>query len=79
MSKEHLRAVAWRESLSLSIAELADLTGYSPLAIRFFEKGVTPSRSNAKSGPHSKTAWKRFKNCCAAVDAQLRSRKEFKW
>lgn len=79
MSKEHLRAQAWRESQSLSIAELADLTGYSPLAIRFFEKGVTPSRSNAKPGPHSKTAWKRYRNICAGVDAQLRSKREFKW
>lgn len=77
--KEHQRAQAWRESLDLSIADLALLTGYSPLAIRFFEKGETPSRSNAKSGPHSKTAWKRYKNICAGVDAQRRTKRQFNW
>lgn len=77
--KEHQRASAWRHSHNLSYDDLSKLTGYSPLAIRFFEKGVTPDRPGTKSGPHSKTSWLRFRNCCAAVDAALRCKRQFNW
>lgn len=76
---EAQRATAWRHRHGLSYDDLSKLTGYSPLAIRFFEKGVTPDRPNAKSGPHSKTSWQRFRNCCAAVDALLKTKREFRW
>ena len=77
--KEHDKAKAWRERRDLRIWELAELTGYSPLAIRYFEKGVTPPRSNVESGRISKTTWQRFKNCCAGIEARLRTKKEFDW
>lgn len=77
--KEHDRAQTWRLKHNLSLDDLSKLTGYSPLAIRFFEKGVTPDRPGAKSGPHSKTSWLRFKNVCAGIDAQLKTKREFKW
>lgn len=82
---EHLKAKAWRERLGLSYDELADLTGYSPLAIRYFEKGVTPERTakhiagKQKSKPVRWYIWKRYRMICAGVTAQLTSGKEFQW
>ena len=75
--KEHDKAKAWRERLDLRIDELAALTGYSPLAIRYFEKGLTAARVGVPEGKISKTTWTRFKNCCAGVEAQRR--KKFNW
>lgn len=82
---EHIKAREWRKRLGLSYAELADLTGYSAVTIRWMEKGLTPPRSAAhitgkhKSKPVNYFVWQRFKLCCAGVAAQLQSRNKFEW
>ena len=77
------KAKTWRESLNLSVAELARLSGYSETAIWWAEQGLTPPRTKkhmagpAKSGPIKGTVWKRYRNVCAGVEAQLRAGKQF--
>jgi predicted transcriptional regulator len=81
--KAHEQAKSWRESLNLSMAELARLSGYSAVAISWFERGTTPPRTNkhvagmAKSGRIKGAVWKRYRNVCAGIDAQLKNGKQF--
>jgi transcriptional regulator with XRE-family HTH domain len=76
-------AKSWRESLNLSVADLARLSGYSENAIRWAEKGITPPRTAAhiagkqKSKKIPQKVWQRFRNVCAGVEAQLRAGKRF--
>ena len=84
MTTEHYKAKQWRERLDLSLAQLAELTGYSTITIRWFEKGVTPPRRRAKSGnDHDRTiadwVWQRYKRACQAIDHELRTGKGFDW
>lgn len=84
MTPEHEKARQWREARGLSVAELADLTGYGELAIRWFEKGCTPPLRKAKGGkPNDRTispwVWTRYKMACSGADRRLRSGKEFGW
>lgn len=84
MTPEHEKARQWREARGLSLAELAELTGYGEGSIRWFEKGMTPPLRRAKGGkPHDRTispwVWTRFKLACSGVDRQLRSGKTFEW
>ena len=81
---EHEKARQWRESRGLSLAELATLTGYSEVSLRWLEKGQTPPLRLAKSGQeHDRTispyVWHRFRMACAGVDRQLKTGKEFRW
>lgn len=81
---EHERAKRWRESHGLSLAQLADLTGYTEISLRWFEKGQTPPMRNAKGGHAADRrikpwVWKRFKNACAGVDNRLKTGKSFEW
>ena len=75
----------WRESLNLSIADLARLSGYSEVALRWMEKGLTPPRTNRhmagkmKSGKIPEAVWKRYRNVCAGIDAQLKNGQRFNW
>ena len=77
------RAKSWRESLSLSVADLARLSGYSEVSLRWFEAGLTPPRTAAhiagkqKSKPIPAQVWKRYRNVCAGVEAQLKAGKQF--
>jgi transcriptional regulator with XRE-family HTH domain len=81
----HDKARQWRESLNLSVAKLAELTGYSTVSIWWFEQGLTPSRTakhiagKAKSGKIKATVWQRYRNTCAGVEAQLRAGRQFNW
>lgn len=81
--KAHEHARRWRESLNLSIAELARLSGYSEIAIRWAEKGITPPRTAAhiagkqKSKAIPDAVWKRYRNVCAGVEAQIKAGKQF--
>lgn len=82
--KPHQKAKLWREDHDLSVDELAELTGYSPKSIYWFEKGVTPPMRNHKGGhPHDRRhkpwVWQRYRMACAGVEAQLRTRKPFDW
>ncbi len=81
---EHERARAWRERHQLSKEQLASLTGYSYEAVNLFERGVTPPRVlKGRKRPTVQeidpAVWKRWKNCCAAVEAMLAQRKHFDW
>jgi transcriptional regulator with XRE-family HTH domain len=81
---EHEKARQWREARGLSLAQLAELTGYGEGALRWFEKGMTPPLRRAKSG-HAKDrtiapwVWQRFKMACSGADRKLRSGREFDW
>ena len=72
---EHEKAKAWRESMSLTIARLSDLTGYSVESIYEMERGK-------KAGTHEMIKpWikHRYKLICAGVHQQLTSGKTFEW
>ncbi len=79
----HDQAKQWRQALDLSVAKLAELSGYSEVAIRWFEWGKTPPRTakhiagKQKSGKIKGTVWQRYRNTCAGVEAQLRAGKRF--
>jgi hypothetical protein len=83
--KAHEQAKKWREGLQLSIADLARLTGFSEISIRWYEVGKTPPRNNKhmagpmKSGKIPDNIWKRYRNTCAGVESQLRAGKQFNW
>lgn len=72
--KEHQQARQWRESRGLTVARLAELTGYSREAIYCMERGKT-----ANGLPIVPWAWQRFKMACAGIDAQVRSGVNFQW
>lgn len=81
MNTESEKARAWREKLGITPKELADATGYSALAIYWFERGETPPARNMKSGSTSREikpwVWLRYKMACAGYE---RSRgKQFDW
>ncbi len=82
--KDHEKAKAWREKRGLTFAQLAELSGYSELSIRWFEKGETPPDRNAKSGNGKDRkvkpwVWQRYRLVCSGVDRQLATRKTFEW
>ena len=83
--REHEKAKAWRERSGLSIDELAALSGYSALAIRYFEKGITPPRTAhhvagaAQNRPVPEAVWKRYKNVCCGVFTQKKLGQAFEW
>ena len=84
MIPEHEKARQWREKAGLTVAQLAELTGYGGQAIYWFEKGMTPPLRKAKGGkPHDRTIspWvmQRYRMACSGVDRELRSGKKFDW
>lgn len=81
---EAAKARRWREARGLSLDQLAGLTGYSVLSIRWMEKGVTPPLRRAKGGnPHDRSiapwVFQRYRMACAGVDRQLKTGKPFAW
>ena len=78
ITQEAERAKRWREARGLSLDQLADLTGYAPLTIRWMEKGLRPP-NRGKDQEIREWVWQRFKMACAGADKQLRSGKEFQW
>lgn len=81
MSKrnEAEQAQAWREKRGLSREQLAQLTGYQPITIYWFEKGMTPPNRNGRDREIREWVWTRYKMACAGADKQLRSGKSFDW
>jgi transcriptional regulator with XRE-family HTH domain len=75
---EHEKARAWREARGLSLAQLAELTGYSPITLRWFEKGLRPP-NRGRDRTLAPWVWQRYRMACAGVEKQLRSGKEFQW
>ena len=77
---EHDKAKAWRLSHDLSVAQLADLTGYAAPTIYWMERGQTPPNKKSKTpGEIPWFVWKRYKMICAGVNAQILMGKEFEW
>ena len=78
--KESDKASTWAEKRNLSTAQLAGLTGYSRQAVYWFLRGEAPAGKGRKTiGKVSPETWKRFKACCAGVEAKLKSGREFNW
>ena len=83
--KPHEQARQWRQALNLSVADLAELSGYSQVSIYGFEWGRTPTRTAAHIAGKQKSKaipariWQRYRNVCAGVHAQLTAGKQFNW
>lgn len=80
----HECARLWRVRMQLSVAQLADLTGYSAKSIYWFEQGLVPVNRNHKSGNAADrkikpAVWKRYQTACAGVAAQLFHKRQFDW
>lgn len=71
---EPQKAKTWRERNRLSVAALAELTGYSIETIYLMERGISPSR-----GKIQPWVWMRYRRACQGVDATLRTGREFNW
>lgn len=78
--QEHEKAKAWREARGLSVAQLADLTGYAQATIYWMERGLTPPNAKRKEpGEIPWWIWKRYKMICAGVEAELKTGATFNW
>jgi hypothetical protein len=76
ISKAELeRAATWRAGCGLTMAQLAELTGYSTSAICRFEQGTVPASQTMGEHPVTPGAWRRYKMVCLAVDMLLRAGK----
>ena len=73
MTTESQKAVEWRKVHGWSLADLADLTGYSRSSIVCFERGCTP-----RGTPIDEFSWYRYRRICQAVEAGLKT-EQFKW
>ncbi len=74
------KARAWRKRHKLTIAQLADLTGYGPRSIMWLEKGLSPpGAGRRKPSPVPDWIWQRFRMMCGGVDHQLRTGRKFEW
>lgn len=67
IQREGRAARRWRESMGLSRAAAAELTGYNETSIREFENGFTTRGKE----PVSERALARYKLACAAVARKL--------
>jgi DNA-binding XRE family transcriptional regulator len=76
---EHERARRWRQKRGFSQAKLASLTGFARETIFWMERGTTSPRPGAPAKSISPWVMQRYKNCCAGVEAELRSGKVFNW
>jgi DNA-binding XRE family transcriptional regulator len=76
---EHQRAAAWRESLGLNQHQLGELIGYAKATVYWMERGLTAPRRNHKAEPVSPRVWKRYKQACAGLDSEARSKQVFGW
>jgi len=74
------KAREWRERLGLTRAALAEKVGYSPEAVYWFERGVTPPGRAGKKKPQpvKPWVWLRYQRACQGLDAELRGVR-FKW
>lgn len=83
MTTEHNRARAWRERHGMTRDQLAQLVGYAPLSIYWFERGETPPRNYANSYKRDRkidlAIWRRYKMACAGADAQIARKRGFDW
>ena len=69
----------WRERLGYTRDQLAELIGYAPETIFWFEKGTTPPGRGAKGNePIKPWVWLRYQRACQGLDAEVNGVK-FKW
>lgn len=82
------KAKAWRERHGLTLQKLSELSGYSPAALLWFERGLTPARTAkhvaGKATSEKERAikwwvWQRYKLVMAAIDHQLKTGEKFEW
>ena len=67
MNARHKRLRAWRLSKGLTVAELAELTGFSESTIINFERGERRNMPPQQT-VIAETSWRRFGLACAAVE-----------
>ena len=77
--KEYEKAKAWRRKRKLTIDQLAQLTGYGPRSIIWFEQGLSPPNAQSNARPVADWVWHRYRMMCAGVEAQIRSGRQFDW
>lgn len=78
----YAQAKAWRHARNLTVDQLAELTGYSPEAIRLYERGVSAAQKVGKTSTTSKIPewrWQRYRMICAGAEAQLQTGNVFNW
>lgn len=71
---EHSEARNWRKSRGLTVEQLAEQTGYSREAIYCFERGRMANGTDVPDW-----VWRRYKMCCAGVEAEIRRGFTFHW
>lgn len=78
--REHDKAKRWRTRRGLTIAQLAEMTGYGVRACNWMERGLSPpNATRSKPAAVAPWVWQRYKRACAGVEAQLQSGKPFNW
>ncbi len=70
--REIQAAKQWRLARKLTVADLAERTGYQIETIYFFERGGRPRQ------PITSWVWQRYKTSCAGVEMALAGR-TFDW
>lgn len=59
--------------------KLAELTGYAPETLYWFERGINPPRGGKRTQtPIADWVWQRFKRACQGVQAEFDG-KRFGW
>ena len=80
---EFVQARHWRvQKRSLTMEELAALTGYSLSSIMWMERGQSPPRmGSTRPRPVNPHAWSRYKRLCELAEYRLRHgiTREFSW
>ena len=78
--KEFEKAKMWRQKRKLTVDRLAELTGYGPRSIIWFEQGLSPPNAQSrKARPVQPWVWHRYRMMCAGVERQLQTKREFDW
>lgn len=70
---ERQRAKHWRESHGWTFDALAELTGFGPRIIRWYEIGL-----DTRNLPLKPWLWHRYKRICGDIDAEIHGRKKGK-
>ena len=82
--QEFALARHWRVAKrSLTMQELAAVTGYSLSSIHWMEQGKSPPRvGSTRPRPVNPHAWQRYRCLCELIDwrdGRMRGKKEFSW
>lgn len=74
MTKRHVLAREWRDSIGISRADLADRIGYPARSIQEFEEGKRAGKTpdGETKGAISDAHWLRYAMACAAFENNLK-------